>query len=167
MPPFALLLRRLLVLGLAVALGACDVGRSDLEEDPTEDPPPMLAPAEGACAAEIDGEPFEADVVGAAVDLDDGTLDFACEAGDVELLFRLDPEGFGPITLPLGVPGNRAQFHVGEQVTVTDGDDAGEVVLEAFTSDRVIGTFEFTAPGLAEGDPPIRVTMGAFNIEIP
>jgi len=160
-----MILRGLFAVSLLLTLGACD--RSDLEEEPIEDSPPVLDPVEGSCASEIDGEPFEAEVVSAAIDLDDGTLDFTCEAGEVELLFRLDPDDFGPAMIPLGVPGNRAQLRVGERVTVTDGEDVGEVVLDAYSIDRVIGTFQFVVPGFAEGDPPIRVTMGAFDIEIP
>lgn len=161
-----LLLRVSLGLCFLVALAACDAGRSDLEEDDPIDTPPIET-LEGTCAAEIDGEAFTADEASAAVDLEDGTLNITCEEGDVELLFRLNPENVGPATIPLGVPGNRAQFRVGEQITVTDGDEAGEVVFDAYTADRVVGTFHFTVPGFAEDDPLIRVTMGAFDIELP
>jgi len=161
-----MILRGLFAVSLLLTLGACDVGRSDLEEDDPDETPPIETPS-GVCIAEIDGEPFTADVASAAVDLDDGTLDFACEVGDIELLFRLRPNAFEPATIPLGGPSGRVQLRVGEQVTVTLGEDVGEVVLDAFTLDRVIGTFEFTVPGFAEGDPLIRVTMGAFDIEIP
>ena len=171
MPTFSMILRGLFALGLVLVLGACDFARSDLEEEQSEDPPPVLDPVEGTCAAEIDGEPFEAGVANAAMDLEDDTLDIVCEEGDIELLFRLRPNAFGSATIPLGAPGTRAQLRVGEEVTVTDllpgGEDVGEVVLDAFTLDRVAGTFRFTVPGFAEGDPLIRVTMGAFDIETP
>lgn len=169
MSPLALVLRGLFAVSLLLTLGACD--RGSLEEDQTEDRPPLPDPVEGVCSAEIDGEPFEAEVVSAAVDLDDGTLDFACEEGDIELLFRLDPDDVGPATISLGEPSGRAQLRVGDRASVTNTlpglEDVGEVVLDTYTRDRVIGTFEFIVPGFAEGDPLIRVTMGAFDIEIP
>jgi len=167
MPFVPLALRSLFVFGLLLTLSACDFARSDLKEEQPEDTPPVSDPPEGVCTAEIDGEAFTAGVANAAMDLEDDTLDIVCEEGDIELLFRLRPNAFEPATIPLGGPSGRVQLRVGEQVTVTVSDEAGEVVLDAFTLDRVAGTFHFTVPGFAEDDPPIRVMMGAFDIEIP
>lgn len=171
MPTLSVVLRGLFALSLLLTLSACDFARSDLEEEQMEDPPPGTGTPEGVCAAEIDGEPFEADVASAALDLEDDTLDLVCEEGDIQLLFRLYPNAFGAATLRLGGPSGRAQLRVGDETSVTNTvpglEDIGEVVFDAYTRDRVVGTFRFTVPGFVEGDSLIHVTMGTFDIEIP
>lgn len=156
--------RGLLGFCLLLTLAACDAGRSDLDEDLPGDngsPPEQL---EGSCSAIVDGEQFVADMASARVDAE-GTLDFSCVDGPVEFLFRLEPESEGPGTLPLGVPGNRVQYSVGQDLTVSV-EPAGAVVLEAYTPDRIVGTFQFVVPGFEEDDDPIRVTFGEFDIEM-
>lgn len=161
---FSYLSRGLLSLGLLLTLAACDAGRSDLEESPEEDsgsPPEEL---DGTCSAIVDGRQFVADGASARVDAE-GTLDFSCAAAPVEFLFRLKSESEGPAMLPLGVPGNRVQYRVGQDVTISV-EPAGTVVLETYTPDRIVGTFEFVVPGFEQDDDPIRVTFGAFDIEM-
>jgi hypothetical protein len=45
-------------------------------------------------------------------------------------------------------------------------EPAGVVVLEVYTPDRIVGTFQFTVPGFEEDDDPIEVTFGEFDIEM-
>lgn len=149
---------------LFLSLAACDAGRSDLmEEVPGEEgsPPGQLR---GSCSAIVDGQQFAADMTSARVDAD-GVLDIACVDGPAEFLFRLEPEQEGPATLPLGVPGNRVQYSVGQDVTISV-EPAGVVVLETYTPDRIAGTFQFTVPGFDEEDDPIEVAFGEFDIEM-
>lgn len=168
MPAF--LMRAFLCLCLPLALTACDVGRSDLNEDPPveNDGPPPGGPLEGSCSALVDGEPFTAAVASASVS-PEGTLNMTCESGLVQFLFRLQLDGPGPATIPLGVSGNQVQYRVGEDVTVTvylpGGEDVSEVVLTTYTQYRLIGTFRFSVPGFDEG-ALIGVTNGEFNIEL-
>ncbi|MEP0546889.1 MAG: DUF6252 family protein [Rhodothermales bacterium] len=162
------LLRSVLLVTLALALGACD--RSDLGDDgppiPSMPSPPVAA---STCSAFVDGVRFSAATASASAD-PSGTLGFSCGSGAGGFLFSLQPESEGATTLPLGVPGNRAQYRVGEDVTVTvglpGGEEVGEVRLTSYTSSRIVGTFRFNAPGFSQGDPLIRVTGGVFNIAV-
>jgi hypothetical protein len=149
---------------LLLSLAACDAGRSDLDEEVPGgegSPPEQL---EGSCSAIVDGRQFVADVTSARVDAE-GTLDFSCADGPVEILFRLEPEQEGPATLPLGVPGNRVRYSVGQDVTISV-EPAGVVVLDTYTPGQIVGAFQFTVPGFEEDDDPIRVTFGEFDIEM-
>lgn len=168
-PMLRLTIRGLFGLCLALVLGACD--RSDLGEDGPPIPPDPDPPgAANSCSAHVGEEVVVASVISAS-ESDDGTvLDLSCRSNDVRFLIQVKPDGFGPDTLALGVPGNRAQYSVGENATVTvdlpGGEEGGEIVLDTYTRDRVVGTFWFSAPGFEENDPLIRVTEGAFDIEV-
>jgi hypothetical protein len=161
-------LRCLFVLVFALSLGACD--RGDLDDDlPMPTPPPGPPTAASICSAFVDGVRFTAATASASAD-PSGVLNFSCGSSTGGFIFSLQPEDVGATTLPLGVPGNRAQYREGEDVTVTvnlpGGEEVGEVQLSSYTSRRISGSFRFSAPGFREGDPLIRVTGGVFDIAV-
>lgn len=166
----SIFLRGVLGAFLLVALAACDAGRSDLTDDPNDTPVRPVDPLEGSCAARIDGQRFAADVASASVNTE-GVLDMRCDGAEGQLLFRLQTEAYEPVVLPLGVPGNRAQYRVGQNVMITnelpDGSDIGQVEFEVFTRDKIEGTFYFNVLSTVDGTSIIRVTSGNFEIELP
>lgn len=164
-------LRSLLSLCLLLAFAACDATRSDLtEDDSNDDPVNPVEQLDGSCAARIDGEAFSADRATASVS-PEGVLDITCEGGLVQLLFRLQTDGFEPVTLPLDMPGSRVQYRVGQNSTVSNtlpnGQDVGSVTIETFTSDRVEGSFYFNVLSPVDDTSIIRATGGSFDIELP
>jgi len=163
--------RGLLSFCLLLTFAACDSTRSDLDgNDPDDRPVNPVEPLDGSCAASIDGESFAADRATASVSTE-GVLNMTCEGGLVQILFRLQTDDFAPITLPLDVPGSRAQYRVGTNVSVTNtlpnGENVGAVTISTFTRDRVEGTFYFNVLSPIDDTSIIRVTRGSFGIDLP
>lgn len=165
----------LVTLVLLLTLAACDSGDGGGAEEQEETPDPIVP----SCAASLDGDAFEAEVVSANF-FNSGTptLQVLCQGDDADgrvvlnllvevsvgseegnyILGGSDQQGTAG-----AVFGTSPDLRGGQTFEFDPPREAGRVVIEEYSDTHVVGTFEYVVPDTQAGGSDIQVTTGSFE----